>query len=376
MLFTLKFFDTELITFELSGQPQTTAVCQIISINTSQKHLLPPGMTPDNEGLAAWLRDRTIPQDRQFEEEIFAACGLDFGDTPGMLRLGKGLSLNDCYWITDADFKGTFAKCNLFENPFHKELSLIAFSGYGRLPRKEFIPSPEFTTGGTLPKGWRKLQGRIKLYKGATGGADNTGNEPYSEVFASQIAEAMALKHVPCSLGSWEGKLCSVCPSFTDLKTSFVPMKRLCKEESPEKIAAFLQDLGKTYFDSFCDMMIFDALICNTDRHPGNFGVMVDNQSNQICGFAPLFDHGLSLFNFAMPEEFDDLDSCAKESCSSSGVSFEDLVSEFITSRQKKQLDRMQHFKFKCRSRNNVQAEKSAALERFLCKRARFLRMF
>ena len=46
-------------------------------------------------------------------------------------------------------------------------------------------------------------------------------------------------------------------------------------------------------------MIIFDAIICNTDRHYGNFGFLIDNKTNKIIEPAPLFDHGNSLFNFA-----------------------------------------------------------------------------
>ena len=47
--------------------------------------------------------------------------------------------------------------------------------------------------------------------------------------------------------------------------------------------------------DALEDMLVFDAIICNTDRHYGNFGVLVDNKTNAIAAPAPLFDHGNSL---------------------------------------------------------------------------------
>jgi len=56
-------------------------------------------------------------------------------------------------------------------------------------------------------------------------------------------------------------------------------------------------------------MLVFDALICNTDRHFGNFGVLVDSHTNRIIGPAPLFDHGNALFNFAGEEDWKSEDS-------------------------------------------------------------------
>ena len=49
----------------------------------------------------------------------------------------------------------------------------------------------------------------------------------------------------------------------------------------------------------------FDEIICNTDRHFGNFGLLIDNKTNRIIAPAPLFDHGNSLFNLAGKDVWD-----------------------------------------------------------------------
>lgn len=53
-------------------------------------------------------------------------------------------------------------------------------------------------------------------------------------------------------------------------------------------------------------MIVFDALIKNTDRHYGNFGFLVDNKTNKIINPDPLFDHGNSLYNLASLDCFED----------------------------------------------------------------------
>lgn len=40
---------------------------------------------------------------------------------------------------------------------------------------------------------------------------------------------------------------------------------------------------------------VFGAVICNTDRHFGNFGVLVDNKTNHIKDFAPIIKKLASL---------------------------------------------------------------------------------
>ena len=42
-------------------------------------------------------------------------------------------------------------------------------------------------------------------------------------------------------------------------------------------------------------MCILDALILNTDRHYGNFGMLADNESMKLVGAAPVFDNNRSL---------------------------------------------------------------------------------
>ena len=43
--------------------------------------------------------------------------------------------------------------------------------------------------------------------------------------------------------------------------------------------------------DAFRRMCILDALILNTDRHSGNFGVLYQNDTMQVQKMAPVFDN-------------------------------------------------------------------------------------
>lgn len=84
-----------------------------------------------------------------------------------------------------------FAKNNLYENPFSNVLAALAFAGYGSSLRLSLRSSPEFTANGRPPNCWRRVDGKVTLYKGGTMGASNTGYEPYSEYHAAQVAAAM-----------------------------------------------------------------------------------------------------------------------------------------------------------------------------------------
>ena len=372
-MFYLKQYDTTLLSFEISDDPLEGQKSHIVYINDACSRLLPIGMRPSDEGLMSWLRSRIVPRNREYVDSLLSKNGLSHGDTRGILRICRGLSLNDSYWVVEDGFEGSFRDYNLYEHPFVKVLSLIAYTGYGSSRVAGFTSSPEFTTNGMLRKGWRRLQGKVLLFKGGTSGAANAGNEPYSEFYASQIAERMGIPHVPYGLSMWKKDLCSTCELFCDIDHSYVPMYRFLENCTLRTVADYLKSLGEDYYDCFADMLIFDALIYNEDRHFGNFGLLVDNKTNKPYAFAPLFDHGLSLFNYAMPDDLSDLEAYAKTRLSAYGVPFDNIVKEFMSKRQKEMLRRMIGFRFVRHTSYNWSAERRRAIERHLQKRVQQL---
>ena len=366
MKFVLKQYNTELISFDLRSEGLDGFVCTILEKSEKNRGLFPLGLQLTDKGLLDWLKSRVIPRNREFVDKILSVYGLDHNNILGIVKLCMGLSVNDSYWIVPEGFEGKFKDYNLFENGFDKALSLIAWTGFGSVRPSAFSSSPEFTTNGNLRKGWRRIGGKILLYKGGSSGAANTGNEPYSEFYASQIAEAMGLNHVSYKLAKWKGTLCSTCELFTDIDHSFVPIHRCFPEKKLTEIAAELKKLGDKFHQPFCDMMVFDALVCNTDRHFGNFGLLIDNRSNKTCAFAPIFDNGMVLFPFAMEDDFRDLDAYAKTRTPVFGSSFAELAAAFITDRQRKQLRKLIGFRFTRDRSYNLPAKRLKALEDFL----------
>ncbi|MBR5382995.1 MAG: XRE family transcriptional regulator [Clostridia bacterium] len=372
-VFYLKQYDTTLLSFEIIEDPLEGQSCHIVSINEDDSNLLPVGLKKTDEGLMSWLRGRIIPKNREYVNALLAKSGLAHNDTKGILQVCRGLSLNDSYWVVEDGFNGAFSDFNLYDHDFVKVLSLIAYTGYGTSRARGFSSSPEFTTAGMLRKGWRRLNGRILLFKGGTSGAANTGNEPYSEFYAAQIAEQMGIQHVTYGLSMWKRCLCSTCELFCDIDHSYVPIYCFVDRCTLKTVAEYLKSLGSEFYDRFIDMLIFDALIYNEDRHFGNFGLMVDNKTNRPYAFAPLFDHGLSLFNYAMPDDLQNLEEYAKTRLSAYNVPFENIVKEFISGKQKERLRRMIDFRFQRHSRYNLPAERLKAIEKHLQKRTQAL---
>lgn len=371
--YVLRLYDTDLLSFTLSERGIEGLKAQIHSVNEEARALFPLDLELTDDGLVKWLQRRVIPKNRAYVAEILKTFGLSVNDTKGIIDVCKGLSLNDSYWVVPQGFTGTFAQYNLYENRFSEILSLVAYTGIGQSDAA-FTTSPELTTNGMLPKAWRFIEGKgIYLYKGGTFGAANTGNEPYSEFYASQVAQAMGLDAVAYELENWKGILASRCKLFTDIDTSYIPIGRIVREGGLKACLEYYRQLGPEAYEQVRSMLVFDAVIYNEDRHFGNFGVLRDNHTGKVTGAAPVFDNGMSLFNFAMPEDFQDLDAYAKTRGTAYGVSFESVCQEVMGPVQVRQLRKLIGFTFRRHLRLNWPEYRLMAIERHLQKRVRQL---
>lgn len=371
--YVLRLYDTDLLSFSLSEQGIEGLKAQIHSIDEEERALFPLDLELTDDGLVKWLQRRVIPKNRAYVAEILKTYGLSVNDTKGIIDVCKGLSLNDSYWVVPQGFTGTFAQYNLYENRFSEILSLVAYTGIGQSDAA-FTTSPELTTNGMLPKAWRFIDGEgIYLYKGGTFGAANTGNEPYSEFYASQVAQAMGLDAVAYELENWKGILASRCKLFTDINTAYIPIGRIVREGGLKACLEYYRQLGPEAYEQIKSMLVFDAVIYNEDRHFGNFGVLRDNHTGKVTGAAPVFDNGMSLFNFAMPEDFQDLDSYAKTRGTAYSVSFESVCQEVMGPIQARQLRKLIGFTFHRHPRLNWPEYRLEAIERHLQKRVRQL---
>ena len=372
-VYHLKLYDDILVTFSLEEKGLEGLVVEVLSYDESKKHLLPINMELTAKGIIKWLSNRVIPKNRAFVDEILKTFGLSVNDTKGIIDICLGLSLNDSYWVTPVEFDGKFADYNLFEKPFSEALSLVAYTGVGSA-EKAFSTSPEFTTNGMLRKAWRHIENDgIYLYKGGTEGAANAGNEPYSEFYACQVAKAMGLNCVEYDLENWKGILASKCRLFTDINTAFVPISRLIKDRTLKNALDYYAKLGKKFYDELCSMLMFDAVIYNEDRHFGNFGVLRDNHTGKIIKPAPIFDNGLSLFNFAMADDLENLSEYAKTRIPPYGVSFDEVCKAVMGSKQKSQLRKLLNFTFTRHPSINLPEERLTAIESQIHTRAREL---
>lgn len=375
MSFILKQYDTPLLRFDASMDSIDPKI-EILWHDDQREQLLPLDLELSPEGLGRWLRHRTIPKNRAYVHALLAKCGLNLNRPMSIIKVCKGLSLNDCYWVVEDGDNGTFAKNNLYENPFSNALAALAFTGYGSSLRSSLRSSPEFTTNGMLPKCWRRVDGIVTLYKGGTMGASNTGYEPYSEFYAAQVAAVMGIRAVSYGLSKWKGVLCSTCELFTSIDTAYLPVGRLVTHGGLPAVRAYYEKLGEPYVDALREMLVFDAVICNVDRHFGNFGFLIDSRSNQIIAPAPLFDHGNSLFNFAGTDCWEREEELEEYVQTLMPCVYDDFIGtarDVLTPKLRQSLRGLLDFKFKKHPRYNLPEKRLRMVEDQVQKRVRLL---
>ena len=371
--YSLRLYDEELLTFSMEDAGLAGMKTRILTVKEERKEVFPLDLELSDSGIMKWLEKRVIPKNRAFVDEILKTLGLSINNTKGIIDVCKGLSLNDSYWVVPLGFEGSFSEYNLYENRFSSVLSLVAYTGVGQ-SREAFSASPELTTQGMLRKAWRLIENDgIYLYKGGTEGAANAGKEPYSEFYACQIAERMGLNAVHYELENWKEILASKCKLFTDINTAYVPVGRIVKSGGIQACLSYYESIGSEAAEELKSMLVFDAVIYNEDRHFGNFGILRDNRSGKVLGAAPIFDNGISLFNYAMPEDFEDLAAYARTRANPYNVSYENICRELMGARQRSQLRKLIGFRFQRHPSINLPEKRLDAIEQQIDVRVREL---
>lgn len=305
--YELRLYDDVLLVFSVSTDAFGTPNVCVDEVPGNRPERLPLPLVDDPRSgtrLLDWLDTRVIPKNRRFVDQILAQAGIADADTFGILDVCLGLSVNDAYWVVPAGFSGTWAQYNLFENELDEVLALVAYTGYTTGQKRKVGLSTEWTTNGQYPKAWRRIDGSLVLYKAGTEGYANAGMEPYSEYFAAQAAAAFGIAHVPYGLEVWKGRLASTCRLMHGPDVAFVPFWTATFQSTFPAVLEAGRRVSPDVFEALRDMYVFDALVCNPDRHANNFGFLRSNATGELLGFAPLFDHNLALFPGDMAPDY------------------------------------------------------------------------
>lgn len=356
----LKNKDTTLLEFEFGQekfQKINIDIFKITYINNEKKHLLPKNYDfTNNRELESWIKRRKLPKNREFFDEIISV--FPNKNLMTYIDYSFALSLNDSFWVLPEDkFDYKWEEYNLYKNKFSSIISNLAFTGDFSISSKlkDITTSPEFTTNGMLKKCWYREDDKIFLLKGSTPEYANKGKEAYSEYYMQQVAKAFGINFVFYDLMEFHKQLVSKCEIFTNENIGYVPMYNLInKNENREK--EIYRVYGERYFE---DLMLFDAIIGNTDRHLGNFGMLIDNNTGELISPAPIFDNGLSFLNHLTKEEIKNkifiINEYNKNKTNAFEQSFEECLKIYVDNRHREILEKLTNFKLEKHKKFNLE---------------------
>lgn len=249
-----------------------------------------------DEKMRQWVEKRNIPETRERLRETRLNFGAGWQNNLAMA------SLSDQYWFQHG--RESWDKINFFTNVYSEDIGNIFFEPWTMKRGKLNNFSPDLTTNGALCKRWKQREDKTSFLIKA--GSKKYCQEPLNEVLAANTLNH--LKLVPALRYNLiiEGvDLCSVCDNFITERTEFVPASQVYdaipKRDEDSCYTHLLRGFEK--FDipgakEFLDnMIVCDNIIGNEDRHLGNFGFILDVETNKFIGPAPLFDSGTAFWS-------------------------------------------------------------------------------
>lgn len=285
-----------------------------------------PEWMPD---LYDWLTERNAAKHRAHISRILEQC--NSLSIEGFIKFTHCLSLNDTLWVKSDGEEIGWEELSLYKNNFNEVVSKTAFDGKGLYGIQLSTTSPEMTTDGMYDKCWIKDGDNISLIKTGSSGASNSGLEPYGEVLASHLFDKLC-NSVKYTLENYRGRVVSKCSLFTSEKFGYKSFATVIRKAVKEKELIEIYDkLG--CLDELIAMIVTDCITLNSDRHFGNFGFTVNNDTFEIITINPVFDFNRSFVPYAVESsDFPVLEQYLKDRGPVIGSDYVTLGKQIMTS--------------------------------------------
>ena len=233
-----------------------------------------------------WCASRVLSLDRKYAKEILNSIGATQAvtdkDRANISLSYHCVSLTDVYWVRKQNENITFAEINLYDNTLNEAIVELSLKGRQMTVTNHEL-APDLSTKGCFAKAWIRNEKGFKLLK--DGGEDIVKKE----LLASEICQCFDIPQVIYRKAFYKGEIVSESDIVTSKAFSMVSKMafdiyaanfeldtlKVCDELDP-----------KTYYG----MNILDYLTGNTDRHPENWGFLVDNNTNKYISLYPIMD--------------------------------------------------------------------------------------
>lgn len=267
-----------------------------------------------------WCASRVLSLDRKYAKEILNSIGVTQAvtdkDRANISLSYHCVSLTDVYWVRKLGECVTFAELNLYDNPLNEAIVELSLKGRQMTVTNQEL-APDLSTKGCFPKAWIREKNGFRLLK------DGGEEVVKKELLASEICQCFDIRQVKYSEYRYNGEIVTQSNLITSKEFSMVSKMafdiyacnhdldtlEVCKEIDPE-----------TYYG----MNILDYLTGNTDRHPENWGFLVDNRNNEYVSLYPLMDFNQCFLSY------DTLDGAKCQTVSQRNVSQKEAAIEAV----------------------------------------------
>lgn len=264
-----------------------------------------------NAVVSDFFASRTLNLSRDNAKVILNVASLPqsmrTGDKLRIVDACRGVTMTDSFWIKEHGENLSFEDVDLRKKHLSEVSYKIAILGqHISATRDELVP--DLSTDGMFPKYWKRENGKIYLYK-----TDNYKNNisTKAELTSSRILEDANINAIRYFSKEIDDRLFAISECIATDDLSLISMQSI-KDYCTHTKQSFYDFISQKFITDFSNMCVVDYVIANTDRHFSNFGVLVDNNTNSITSFAPLFDHNQSLL-MDDPSNKDELDNLIYE---------------------------------------------------------------
>lgn len=222
---------------------------------------------------------------------------------------------------------------------------------------------------------------------------DDLGTQ-YGEFYCSQILRALGFKknivgtqessktggltYVEYDLIELRGSIFTLADLYTAKNKIFkpfeafldVPLRRegVDLEILKANQKTLIKHFGK---DNFEDLMVFDALVYNTDRHFRNIEIEIDSDTNQPIGPGPIYDNGLSFFGYLRRRDLNDIEGALKDTTSAFQIDFDEQLKIFVQPRHAEIYAKLLDFRFDRTHPLGLADDELERIEQFIQRRAK-----
>ncbi len=238
----------------------------------------------------AWCSGRILTLDRTYAKQILNSAGISQAvtdkDRAEIAISYRCASVTDVFWVRTQGEPVQFSQVNLYENHLSNVFMDISLRGRQYTVENQEL-ARDISTSGVFPKAWKRVGNGFRLLK------DGEAQAVKRELLASRICRCFKVEQVLYEPDTFDGELVSSCENLTSGEYSIATMEALAiwlanHERDREQFVLSLDEYG------YYMMNIIDYLVGNTDRHWGNWGVLVKNQTNRPVSLHKLMDFNQS----------------------------------------------------------------------------------